>query len=193
MKRTDKESWESFIRNNKDDFNTKDPGDLWVGIEASLPAEKKNPKLIPIYQVYKYAALFIIALGFGYLAMYLHFTTPDPVSASKPIQVESQDQQEPEYVAELAEVEDYYAAEIDNKLNQLKEFEDQEEIIEELNLLQEEFEELKTEMGDQINDERIVQAMIQNYRLRLELLKEILEELHPDASKQKIRTYGNNI
>ena len=192
MKRTEKESWESLISANKSGFNTKTPDDLWAKIEVELPKEKplKKQKVFQIWQVYKYAALFIFALGFGYLAMYLHFTEADETSEATPVK-ELHVIEQPEYLAELAEVENYYSKEIDTKIIELKEFDNSEEIIRELNLLQDEFEELKAEMGDHINDERIVRAMIQNYRIRLELLKEILQELHPDASKQNIRNYGN--
>jgi hypothetical protein len=191
MKKTDKDSWESFIGEKRDDFDNKLPKDLWVNIEAELPRNRnRKSHLIQLWQVYKYAALFVVALGFGYLAMYLHFTSPDGLSFnSKSKMLNEEKILEPEYVQELAEVETYYIAEIGSKLDQLKTFENSEEIIEELNLLQKDFEELKKEMGGKVNEEQIVRAMIQNYRIRLELLKGILKELYPDGSN--IRNYGN--
>ena len=195
MKRTEHKSWENFFAKNRSDFDTKTPDNLWGKIENELPKRKKKtkPKLYQLWNIYKYAALFIFALGFGYLVMYLHFTNADSTSKVVPTEVLQliDKTEQPEYLVELNEVENYYSNEIEVKLVELKGFGDNKEVIEELNLLQAEFDELKSEMGDHINDERIVRAMIQNYRLRLELLKEILIELNSDASNQKDRNYGN--
>jgi hypothetical protein len=193
MKRTENDSWESLIRNNKEGFDNKPPRDLWENIESELPIDNiQKSKLINLFQVYKYAALFVIALGFGYLVMYMHFTSPESFSNTETVTNSEMKKEitKPEYVQELAEVENYYTSEIDDKLDELKTFENSEEVINELNLLQEEFEELQAEMGSHVNEEKIVRAMIQNYRIRLELLKEILKELNPDRVN-KIRNYGN--
>lgn len=195
MKRTDKHSWKSFVSENNGGFDTKSPGDLWAKIEEELPKEKpvEKEKIFHLWQVYKYAALFVIAMGLGYMAMYIHFTAPQNTADNQNVIEQVNQKMEPQlaYNQELAEVESYYSSEINDRLEELKSFENNELVIEELNLLQEEFDELKSEMGDHINDEKIVIALIQNYRLRLDLLKEILEELHPDDSKQNTRNYGN--
>ena len=74
----------------------------------------------------------------------------------------------------------FYVSEIEDKLNQVKELTDDNVAVQEIQLLKEEFDKLKLEVGDNVNDGEVIEAMIMNYRLRLNLLKEILSDLQPD-------------
>ncbi len=197
MKKTEQDQWKSLVDDHKTEFDSRAPKDLWKNIEGQLEqAEAKISKpVFTLWNTYKYAALFIIALGVGYLAMYMHFSSSTVNTLAHSGTEEKKEKSEesiPDYMVELAEVETYYSVEIDSRLDELKNLGDDDVISEELNLLREEFDALKAEMGDQINDERIVRAMINNYRLRLELLKEILIEIRPTPSTKKSRIYGTN-
>jgi regulator of replication initiation timing len=48
-----------------------------------------------------------------------------------------------------------------------------------------EFKQLQKEMGDAVNKEEIIQAMIENYRLKLELLETMVQSLkgEPEAEE----------
>ena len=48
-----------------------------------------------------------------------------------------------------------------------------------------EFELLKEEMGQSADPMMVIEAMIQNYQLRLELLKSILEQVENERNHQK--------
>jgi len=163
MKTTNQDPWKELIDKNKDSFNQRKPKNLWTAIEEELePVLKKKTKLIPLFKVYRIAALFVISLGVGYFLMYSHFTSKNDLTGQQ--QVEVEETEELNLPAEFIEAEHYYASQFDEKTTDLITFLDDKEIIEELNLLRKEFEELRKEAGDNINDERIVEAMIQNYR-----------------------------
>ncbi|MBL4710561.1 MAG: hypothetical protein JKY48_19205 [Flavobacteriales bacterium] len=188
MKTTDKEPWKEFIDENKVELNQRKPKDLWNSIEEKLdPVEKKSPKLVPLWKVYRLAAILIVALTAGYFLMNRELVDT-PVTAD----TQKQETQEQGYSSEFVEAENYYAAEIDQKMNELVELIDDETLIEEIKELRKEFDHLKLEMGDQVNDQRIIEALIQNYRLRLNLLKEMLDQIKSDGTESKNKKYETN-
>ena len=191
MKTTDKDPWKSFIDENREEFEQRKPKDLWSSIEDQLDeGQSKKTILIRLWEIRRIAALFIVSLGVGYYAIYQHLSSKNQFLAqTEKLESDNETSNElkQELPVEFLEVESYYVAEIDRKLEEVIDITDNETITEEINLLKEEFDELKKELGDHINDERVIEAMIQNYRLRLELLKEILEEL---KSKNEIKDRG---
>ena len=54
------------------------------------------------------------------------------------------------------------------------------------------FKELKHDLKDNAANEEVLQAMIQNYRIKLEILTEILEQLNKSKNK-KNKPYDNEI
>ena len=58
-----------------------------------------------------------------------------------------------------------------------------EDLMEEMSELAAEFEGLKLEMGERKNDAMIVEAMIENYRLRLSFLEDLLKALEPQSDE----------
>ena len=198
MKTTDQDPWKSFVDENREGFEQRKPRNLWPDIEDELSETQQKPALlIQLWKIRKIAALFILSLGLGYFAMYLHFSQENQLAdQQKEEKKEGVDQDEEgkieqELPREFLEVESYYVAEIDKKLEELIDITDNDIIVEEINLLKAEFDELKKELGDHINDERIIEAMIKNYRLRLELLKEILEELKSKKEIKQNKSYEN--
>ncbi|MFT6728555.1 MAG: putative component of type VI protein secretion system, partial [Flavobacteriales bacterium] len=79
---------------------------------------------------------------------------------------------------ELAEAEGYYISQVNLCMHELADFEVDEDMMSDVQMLQDEFEELKTELGRGADKEKIIAAMIENYRFRLEILKNILQELN---------------
>jgi molecular chaperone GrpE (heat shock protein) len=86
---------------------------------------------------------------------------------------------------EFQEAETYYAAEVSEKVNLIKEMEGDEELLAEIEFLQLEYENLKKEMDAGADSQKIIAAMIENYRLRLNILEEILMELQDNRSDEK--------
>lgn len=190
METTDKDPWKEFIDKNKSELNQRKPKDLWNSIEEELKPleEKKSPKVVPLWKVYRVAAILVLALTASYFLW--NQTTQKPSIAI--VDNTPQEEEVQPYATELIEAENYYAAEINQKMEELTELIDDESLVQELTMLRKEFDELKSEMGDHVNDQRIVEALIQNYRLRLNLLKEMLDQLKSDGTETKNKSYETN-
>lgn len=81
---------------------------------------------------------------------------------------------------EMAEVELYFSEQIAEKKNSLDTSKDEASLLgEELDKLEQNYSDLKLELSKTQGDERVVRWMIENYRLRLQLL-----ELHLERTEQ---------
>lgn len=78
---------------------------------------------------------------------------------------------------ELVETQNYYQQQIDQKVALVKSISGSEELIADLERMDAVFEELQGDLKDDVHNEAVVTAMIDNYRLKLRILEEILEEL----------------
>jgi uncharacterized membrane-anchored protein YhcB (DUF1043 family) len=191
MKETEKDPWKEWAEHHRGEMDTKEPRDLWGAIEQDLnTSEEKKGRLVQLWELRRVAALFIGLLGLGYFLMYQHFSASETKLAQQEQQVE---EISTTYPVELAEAENYYTSEINSRMSEVVSLTDDAVIVEEINSLKEEFDELKEELGDQINDEKLIQAMIQNYRLRLSLLKEILTELQGDGAPKENKKHEERI
>ena len=81
------------------------------------------------------------------------------------------------YISEIQETQVYYQDMIDSKLNLVKTQIDDEQLLYDLEQLDVAFAELTTDLKDNAQNEEVVQAMIDNYRLKLKILERILEDL----------------
>ena len=81
------------------------------------------------------------------------------------------------YPIELVEAQYYYQQQIDQMMTQVKGQAPQAEAFEDIARLDEAFEELKSDLKDDVQNEEVVAAMIDNYRLKLKILERILEEI----------------
>lgn len=191
MKETDKDPWKEWAERHREEMDTRESRDLWGAIEQELDAStKKKGKLIQLWELRRVAALFIGLLGLGYFLMYQHFSSSETKLAR---QEQVEEIPTTTYPEELVEAENYYASEINSRMSEVTSLTNDSVIVEEINSLKEEFDDLKEELGDQINDEKLIQAMIQNYRLRLSLLKEILTELQGDGAPKENKQYEERI
>lgn len=78
---------------------------------------------------------------------------------------------------EIVETQNYYQQQIDHKVALVKSISGSEELVADLERMDAVFEELKGDLKDDVHNEAVVTAMIENYRLKLRILEEILEEL----------------
>lgn len=90
---------------------------------------------------------------------------------------------------ELLQAEQQYGPLIKAKMTQVRHYHDQHLIaqlladIEELEL---EFNALKKDLGDQADNRQLVQAMIENYRIRLMLLERFLQEIDKTENSEHV-------
>ena len=69
--------------------------------------------------------------------------------------------------SELAEMEMYYKSEIDYKVSLVKNHLNDESILEDLAAMDQAFAELKVDLKDNVDNEEVVSAMMENYQLKL--------------------------
>lgn len=86
---------------------------------------------------------------------------------------------------ELAETELYYATQISEKLEmiQISNADVDNLVFENLALLDSAYDELKLDLKDNVDNEEVVGAMIENYRIKLEILEQILYGINKDDNK----------
>lgn len=166
------EKLKSFIDNNREGFDDEMPSaKVWGEIESKLPNDRG--RFVPVRWLWTLgaaAAMVVIMLG-AYIFM-----------IQSPIEVAQQSTNQPVYrlsnvSEEMAEVEAYYLAEVNDRIEEMKQFPEGEEYLSAVEELRAEYENLCVELGRGADRSKIIEAMIQNYRMRLEILEEMLEEL----------------
>lgn len=168
---------EQYILDNRDQFDTLEPSEsLWNGIVKEK--QKPNRKTFTINRlrwVTRVAAAILIFSG----SYYFHEYRSQQKQLS---QFNSSSNQDKELYNTLIEAEFYYTAQIGvetEKLYQLTVGNSvvREDIQNELKELDREFRELKEDLKDNADNEDIIAAMIQNYRLKLSILQDMMFQL----------------
>jgi len=188
--RDKRDDLEKFVDKHKDDFNQKKPSDaVWSNIKGTLPIKEKEKekviKMIPLRLVLKIAAAFLILLGVGALLIFSNQTEQTMQIAEVEEVAPPIDFTLGSLSPELAEIEEYYGTQVANKLSELSELNIEPEVMEEVNLLNNEFNQLQEEFPSSVNDEIVIEAMIENYRIRLDLLEDILTTLNQTEKEIK--------
>lgn len=167
-----------FIEAHYDEFEVEIPREsTWEKVANEIPTKKKTNKWLM-----RIAAAVIIMLGVGGLISIL-----DGGKSGGDIAEDQSSQKTVEEIetlpfmdSEMEEVEQYYMTQVSMKQKELVDYEVDEELLLEVELLKEEFEALKIEMGQAADPAKVVEAMIENYQMRLEILKDILQEMRKE-------------
>lgn len=135
----------------------------WDEIASKIqPVRTKSQRLKP--WLYVAASILLVAM-FG-------------VSVIQPNQAETA------YTSEIMEAKNYYQQMVDGKISLVKSLVDDEELFADLDAMDVAFEELEKDLKDDVDNEEVVAAMIDNYRLKLKILEKILEELEQEKYEQ---------
>jgi hypothetical protein len=176
---------EEFILNNREQFDDLEPRpEIWDRIE-----KRKAPVLgIGWRSVMWRAAAVVIIFFSSYI--FFRLTDKDPVQPSGTLYTESMEDQSP-LVNDLKEAEIYYTSQIEfMKAEALRLSDGDPSVREIINTemvdLDKVFKELKNDLKDNTDNEEVIEAMIQNYRIKLEVLEEILSQLK--QSKEPINS-----
>lgn len=184
-----KDRLEKFIQENRQDFDMHTPSDaVWAKIQTNIAGEKKRS--LPWRRIVWNAAAVILIFFSSYVVLeYVHYKN-DPLNPGLAIRNNEQ-------LAPLVEAEVYYTAQVNNKLAEVEELiQKYPDIADELrnDLLQIDSmnADLKKDLKDNIANEEIVESLIQNYRIKLEILEEMLRQLdaqNTDNNDEKIDGY----
>tara|TARA_R110002051_G_scaffold165130_3_gene235995 strand:- start:53320 stop:53859 length:540 start_codon:yes stop_codon:yes gene_type:complete len=175
------DQFESHIRDNKQVFNDRkaDRAKIWANIETQLNADK--PKVIPLWKspIIRIAASILILLGISGLVGLSFYDSPTT---------------ETNYVSqELQDIDMHYKGLVSYQVqlvqnnNQLSDA-DKEEFLSFMVELDTEYDHLKLEMQNNLDNEQVLAAIVSNYRKRIELIENLLQQLN--ESKLKDDDYG---
>ncbi len=162
---------EDFIKANREAFDQYEPSDkVWKKI--SKPG-KKSKKITFATYFLRVAAVVAIASIFPVVLYKINsLRTVNMVMNSE----------DPE-LKELIEAEAFYAGQVDEKMNEIRKCysanpEIKEEVEADLNELEEMYNQLKTDLKENISNKAVIEAMIENNRYRLKMVDEVLEQIN---------------
>jgi len=167
-----KDRLENFVRENRESFDHKTPpADLWSKVEAGLPAKRR--RLFP-WKGLSIAASVVLLLGLVGTWSYNQGMQQGSINSLAEIS------------NELGEVEKHYQTEIKNKLAQLASYNKEDEVEGDIKEMDVFLNELKSDLKHTPKSERevVIQAMIANYRSRVELLERVLDRLQQNSTNK---------
>lgn len=171
------DNFEKQIKENRALFNehTPDKAKIWAAISNELDSEKS--KVIPLWKTAKFRVAASIVLIIGIFSIVgLNFSNPTNNVANQELQ-----EIDMHYQALVS----YQVKLVENNANLSSA--DKEEFLSFLNELDQEYEELKLELGQNLDNELVLEAIIRNYKKRIELIENLLNQI--SSSK---KTTNNN-
>jgi hypothetical protein len=176
---------EKFVRENRQAFDTETAKDfIWEGIEAKLNEQAESKGITKVVslrsRIYRYAkvaaiGLVLLTIG-GFLGSYWTVQNQEKQFSFGVINEEYQ------------ELETFYAAQVNLQLNRLRKYRLDESLMEDIEELDASFEELQKELkiqGVEADNEEIINAMIDNYQSKIEILERVLSRLERENKNQQ--------
>lgn len=176
-----KDKLEQFITDNRNQFDIYDPDDrVWNGINTRINKGRRLPSL---KQVIWWAAVIIITFSAS-------FVLQEYLSRHNRVTERKDRKNQKIEIPELQEAEIYYASLVDEKILEIEPLlEDQPELgnalKNDLAKLDSIYNELENDLRDNIANDAVIEAMIQNYRLKLEILEDFLDHLQANTNEEK--------
>jgi len=170
------DNFEKHIRDHAAQFNERraDKDKMWAKISEELHQEK--PNIIPLWKkpLFRVAASVLLLLG---LASFFGLTVLD--NSAEKTQYASK---------ELMEIDMYYKDLVSYQVelvknNQTLSEENKAEFLSFMDELDVEYEVLKKEMQKNLDNEQVLEAIVSNYKKRIELIENLLHQLN-ESKKQ---------
>ncbi|MBN1158729.1 MAG: hypothetical protein JXA61_05060 [Bacteroidales bacterium] len=169
---------EKYIRKNRDQFDQyePDPG-IWKKIELSIRPKSRKDWRIVLIRAAGVAAIFVLV-----------FLISEFIHRDRKVELQTRwfgKRNKEIVIPELKEAEAYYASIVNEKLEQMRSLiTDHPDIEKELQYdfseLDSMYLELKDDLRDNVASQEVINAIIENYRLRIDILEDILMELDPE-------------
>lgn len=162
---------EEFIKANREEFDQMEPSqEVWENISKNSRKHKVlrlNRKLLQV------AAVVVFVIISSVLILKTNILIPER---------SAQNTTDPE-LRELMEAEAYYAQQVDGRLKEIQKCyytnpELKQEIETDLNELQDMYNTLKLDLKENISQKIVIEAMIENNRIRLKLVDDVLEQIN---------------
>ena len=161
-----------YVENNRTAFEVYDyDADDWQEISSRLDQSNRERKSvnIPLRYVWRVAAIVLLMLG---SAFYMSWTNWNQQSNGMMMS------------AELQEAEYYYNNLIATKVQEISRIDQDvsQAVFQDMAIMDQVFTELKNDLKDNADNEEVINAMIDNYKIKLEILEQILEQLEEKQS-----------
>lgn len=172
---------EQFIAENRDQFDLSEPGEgTWNRIEKRIRRRYRQPDWKTI--IWRAAAILIIFAASFLLQEYLHRN--EMLTGRKDKKLQNVE------IPELQEAQSYYTNLVDEKIKEIEPLiKNQPELGNELNNdlaeLDSIYAELQKDLKDNMANDEVVEAMIQNYRLKLQILEDLLGYLQETSKNEQ--------
>ena len=161
---------EDFVKQQREQFDLHEPDpSIWLKINpANVPVVKERRSL----RWLRVAAA--VAMIFGGSTAGLYFLTGEKAAT---------DQLGNELYLEIQETEQYYSQMVTQRYDELKPFlmenpGAQEMLADDMEELDEVYLELKEDLKDNVSNPEVIEAMVLNYRVKLEILEDLLNQLN---------------
>ena len=163
---------EDFMHEHRDEFDSKLPSlDLWDKIESKLEEEKKHVRKIHIWRISSAVAAVLV------LALLSTFMLNRSNTHDKYANVS-----DPE-LKELLETEAYYAKKVSFQMKEINKCykihpELKNDIENDLDELDNMYQQLENDLKDDFYNREVIEAMIQNNRLKLKMVDRVLDQIN---------------
>ncbi len=179
---------ENYIRDHRDEFDSIEPSeDLWgaivaqkANVDQSDDSHETSPKKIKLYRkgLLKWTSRIAAAVIIFIASYYFHDYQNDREMIAK----NNQEMENSPLYNTLMEANFYYTSQINHEKERLYSLTVgnstlRNEIQQELDELDKEFNKLKDDLNDNVDNEEIIAAMIQNYRLKLSILQDVMVQI----------------
>ena len=169
-----------LIENRREEFDIHDLdfNNSWQEIESSLD---KRKRVVEIKWLWRVAAAFIIGVSITAMVYAMNiYLSPSSGLAY---------QESPEWT----ETEKYYSDKVNEKIQAIhsRNVNLDEVIMEDMNLLDQAYADLKDDLADDADNDEVISAMILNYQIKLKILERILVEIQvKDDAEQNEESFN---
>mgnify|MGYP001102269792 CR=1 FL=1 len=183
-----KDRLESFIENNRDSFDAYEPRErVWDGLKnrkKKVISVNKRKWTLYVSRIAAASLIFIASYAFH------EFMENRNTTAGK------QKDELYQSVPELKEAEIYYNTMVSQKLEELEPYFTsmpalKNDLNQDLTELDSTYSSLKKDLKDNIANDQVIEAMIQNYRMKLQILEDLLYEFKQDNTQRNENTKYN--
>lgn len=176
------DEFEKYIKQNKSKFDVHkaDITKMWKVIGSEL--DKPKTKIVPLWKtpIFKIAASVMLVIG---ILTFLNFSIGTSTSSTNNFAS-----------TELHEIDMYYQKMVQAHVKLVQKntslsTSNKEEFLDFMDELDEEYEILKLDLGDNIDNELVLEAIINNYKKRIELIENLLEQINDSKNETNDDTH----
>lgn len=166
----EKDNLKNFIQKNKAQFEDEfDSTQGWNDLEKKLSSSKRRKN----FDWLKIAAAVLVICSVGAWLMYKQNNKSNII----PNQIVCSPENALKVSPELLEAEYYYQTIVNEKMKQVRQLTNDKTVLADVEHLNKEYNELKQEMCEWLDDEKVMEAIKKNYQLRIEIMDNIIKEL----------------